>query len=221
MISVISCTNHPERLKLNEKCLEKQTYKDFEFIVDTTTEKPEGFVYALNRAMNSAIKKSKGELLVRIDDGIWFPPDTLEKFAFHFKNNPQACVSGVGDQYDQLDDNGKPCHVVWLDPRKRADMGSLYISNPDDWEGNLCSFGRHLIYEIGGWDEEMDRYYAWDNVAVALRLKQVGAEFFLDQTLESFSISQTHNKDWNENGWDKHDFLNWLSKRPPKLEFLP
>jgi hypothetical protein len=99
-------------------------------------------------------------------------------------------------------------------------MGSFYECNPSDWENNLSSLPRHLIYEIGGWDEEMDRYYAWDNVAVGLRLSQVGAKFFLDQTLESFSMQQTHNKDWIENGWNNHDFSNWLIKRPIKLDYL-
>jgi len=220
VLSVLTVSNRPDRLKIVEDCLNKQTFKDFEWVVDNTTNKPEGYVWALNRAMNNAIKKSKGDLLVLIQDSIWFSPDALEKFNFHFINNPQACVSGVGDQYDQLDENDKPRHKVWIDPRKRADMGSFYECLPDDWEANFASLPRHLIYAIGGWDEEMDQYYGFDNVAVALRLKEVGAKFFLDQTNESFSYVHNRPTDWNENNWGNHDFLTWLSKRPPKLDYL-
>lgn len=231
MLSVITASNRPDRLDITKKCLDKQLFKDFEWIVVSPEKtdygkwvvdppKAEGDVYALNKAMNAGIKASQGELLVRIDDSIWFPPDALHKFWQHYKANPMACVSGVGDQYDQLDENGKPTHKVWLDPRKNTTNGSFYEVNPEDWEANFGSVPRSLIYEIGGWDEDMDKYYAWDNVAVAYRLDQVGAKFYLDQTNESFSFQHGRSGNWDKDSWANHNFWEYLKERPVKLDYL-
>jgi len=178
-------------------------------------------IWSFNEASNKAIKKSKGGLLVFIQDSIWFKPDALEKFYFHFQRSPQACVSGIGDQYSKLDKNGKPVDKVWLDPRKRTDIGTLYECRPEDWELNFCSLPRQLIYTIGGFDEELDRFYGMDNVAVAYRLDSIGARFYLDQTNESFTLQHGRRKDWNENHWMKHGFWDFLKGRSPKLEYLP
>lgn len=220
MISVICPSIRPDRVEIVKKCLSKQTYKDFEFIVDSTTEKPEGYKWAFNRSMNNAIRKAKGELLVSIQDSVWFKPNALEKFWRHYQANKLACVSGVGDQYKDLDKDGKPTNKAWLDPRKRTDLGSFYECNPEDWELNFSSFPRNLIYAIGGFDEEMDRYYGADNVAVAYRMSQVGAKFYLDQTNESFSLQHDRRADWEENYWFKHNFWEWFKKRPVKLDYL-
>lgn len=231
MLSVITATNRPERLQITKDCLDTQTFQDFEWIVVCPEKtsfgkwvadppKKEGDVYALNKAMNAGIKASQGDLLIRIDDSIWFSADALAKFYAHYQFNPQACVSGVGDQYDQLDENGKPCHKVWIDPRKRSDLGTFYETNPEDWEANYASFPRSLIYEIGGWDEDMDQYYSWDNVAVAYRLSQVGARFYLDQTNESFSFQHGRPKDWSDKDWIHHDFHNYVNQRGLKLDYL-
>ena len=217
-LSVLTVSNRPDRLDIIKKCLDKQIFKDFEWLVEDFVDPKK--LWSFNEASNKGIKKCNGDLIVFIQDSIWFNPDTLAKFNFHFQNNPQACVSGVGDQYDQLDENGKPVHKVWLDPRKRADMGSFYECNPDDWEINFASVPKNLIYEIGGFDEEMDQHYGMDNVAFALRLKQIGAKFFLDQTNESFSLQHPRRADWDENYWSNFNFLEWLAKRPVKLDYL-
>jgi len=231
VLSVITCSNRPDKLKLAQDSLSKQTYKDFEWLVVSPVDpkvgkwvkdppKGKNDLYCLNKAVNAGIKASTGDLLVLLQDSIWIQPDALEKFAFHFKTNPEAFVSGVGDQYDQLDDNGKPCHKVWLDPRKRSDMGSYYECLPQDWETNFCSLPRKAIYDVGGWDEEMDIYYAWDNVAVAIRLVQFGYKPYLDQTNESFTLKHGRSADWDENVWSNHDIAGFLKTRPIKLEYL-
>ena len=232
MVSVISASNRPERLDITQKCLARQHGVDYEWIVVCPVipkvsanwvkdpPKAEGDVYALNKAMNAGLKVAKGELIVRIDDSIWFPPDALEKFWFWYTQNNKVCVSGVGDQYDQLDDVGKPTHKVWLDPRKTDKYGTFYECNPEDWEGNFGSIPRDLIEEIGGWDEQMDRYYAWDNVAVAYRLQTIGAQFYLDQTNESFSFQHGRSDNWDKDSWANHNFWEWFKTRPVKLDYL-
>ena len=242
MVSVITASKRIDRLEITQQCLDRQTHKDWEWVVITPQSeflaldrlyghddnikvlidppKVEDDVYALNKAINAGIKASEGELLVLLQDSIWIPPNALDKFWFHFKNNPQACVSGVGDQYDQLDENGKPAHKVWLDPRKRTDIGTFYECNSEDWETNYASLPKGLIYEIGGWDEQMDKFYAWDNVAVSFRLDKVGAKFYIDQTNESFSLQHGRNPDWEKNNWINNGLWEFLKSRPVKLDYL-
>lgn len=219
-ISVITPTVRKNRLGLIENSLDKQSFQDFEWVVSTVTEKPKDFAWAFNRAMNDAIRRSKGDLLISIQDSIWFPSDALQKFHFYFQQNPTHCISGVGDQYKELDENGKPANKVWIDPRKREDTTSLYECNPEDWELNYCSLPKKFIYDIGGFDEEMDKYYGMDNVAIAYRLDMIGAKFFLDQTNESYTLRHDRNKDWDKKHWMNKGFWEWLRNRPPKLDYL-
>lgn len=218
MISVITVSIRPERLEIVKKCLDRQIGVEFEWIVEDFVDTSK--TWSFNTATNKAIKKAQGELLVFVQDSIWFNPDALHKFWQHYKNNSKGCVSGVGDQYDKLDEYGKPIHKVWLDPRKRLDLGTFYECNPEDWEINFASLPKVLVEEIGGFDEEMDKYYGMDNVAVAYRLDQIGAKFYLDQTNESFSYQHPRKADWDKNHWLAHDFWNWVKKRPVKLDYL-
>ena len=219
-ISVITPSIRKDRLEIVEKSLDRQSFQSFEWVVSDLKDKPKGYSWAFNRAMNDCIKRSKGDLLVSIQDSIWFKPDALGKFWYHFQENPNYCVSGVGDQYDDLDENGKPTNKVWIDPRKRNDLGSFYEVNPEDWELNFCSFSKTSLEEIGGFDEEMDKYYGLDNVAVAFRLDQVGSKFYLDMTNETYSLRHSRNKDWDKKNWANNGFWEWFKKRPLKLEYL-
>lgn len=213
-ISVVTVSIRPGRLEMAKKCLRRQTEQDFEWIIDDTQDKRPGTVWAFNRATNNALRKATGDLIVFLQDSIWIAPDTLERFLGHYRANKLACVSGVGDQYDQLDEYGKPTHKVWSDPRKRSDQGTFYRCYPMDWEANLGSAPRELLYKIGGFDEEMDTWYGCDNVAVAYRMAQVGGEFYLDQNIESFSLHHERRPDWDEKHWLKHGFNDWAAKRP-------
>ena len=126
------------------KCLKRQTFTDYEWLVSTPYEPPEWAVqvgttpkgdyhYALNRDWNRLYRAAKGELIVNIVDLIWFPPDVLEKFWFHYLANPKALITTIGHQYDQVKD-GKPENKVWIDPRARQDQGSFYQIYPNDME---------------------------------------------------------------------------------------
>lgn len=61
---------------------------------------PTDCVWTLNRDMNTAIKKAQGELIISWQDYTYAKPDALEKFWFHYKQNPKAVISGVGNKYE-------------------------------------------------------------------------------------------------------------------------
>lgn len=218
MISVITVSVRPDRLDLVEKSLKKQTIDGFEWIVEDYADNSKP--WSFNKATNLAIKKAHGDLIIFIQDSIWFAPTALSKFEYHYQQNPLACISGVGDQYDQLDENGKPTHKVWEDPRKNSNNGTFYECYPNDWEINFASVPKKLLYDIGGFDETMDDHFGMDNVAVAHRLDQIGAKFYLDQTNESYTLRHGRRDDWDSNHWMNHNFNEFLANRPVKLDYL-
>lgn len=186
---------------LNEKCLAKQTFKDFEVIIQRPTRPlPKGNFYQLNYDMNLAIKKSKGELIISYQDMISIRPDCLERFWEHYKNNPKIIVGAVGDQYSSLESPVK----VWTDPRKRADQGSFYECLERDVEYTLCAIPRSALFEVGGFDEEFDLYAAIAEKELNARMYKAGYKFFLDQSIEYRALH--HPRLYGKEDWDKHYF---------------
>lgn len=232
-VSVITPSVRPEGLNILAKCLKRQTYRDNEWLVCAPSalgdkihkdakfipEPPlnKGDVWGFNKAMNALIKEAKGELIVSIQDFIWFPPDALEKFVFHYKDLG-ACVSGVGHIYSpEIDVMGKPYNRVWTDPRIREDHGSIYECFPQDVEFNFCAIPKQAFYDIGGMDETMDQKFGMDNVDAVFRMDKVGYKFYLDQTNECRGIKHGRPEGWDEKHW-MHTFNDRKTKT--KLDFL-
>lgn len=232
-ISVMTLTNRPGGIDITWGCLKRQTFTDFEWVlVDAIdrrkeveeyvnddrlrylkqNEKPEKALTNLAHADNQGFRNCDGELIVCIQDYIWFPPDALEKYWIAYQNDPSSLITGVGDQYgspskdDIVKPNGKitvfekpytrrPEIKVWSDPRKRLDQGSFYMCNAPDWEMNYCSIPRKVIYDLGGMDEQYDYHgFAWDNVNIAQRAQMLGHNAYIDQTNECMGFE--HDEWW-------------------------
>ena len=214
-ISVVTPTIRKEMLDIVHRCLSRQTCMDFEWLIvgpkelnyswDKFIEEPpkrEGDFYNLNKAWNAAFKQAKGELIVSIVDGLWFPPDTLEKLWYHYENNPMSCIGGVGHQYDQME-NGKPEHRVWFDPRMKEDL-QFYEVPPNDFELCVASLPLKGIKDVGGMDEKWDQYAALSEKELCYRMSTIGYMFNLDQSIEYRAIS--HPRLHGQEEWDKHYF---------------
>ena len=171
------------------------------------SDKREGAYTNLAHADNEGFRACEGELIVLLQDFIWCPPFALHKFwEAHQSLKGNALISGVGHQYDNpgkdfiSDPNGKitvfkepfegrPEHQVWNDPRMRTDQGTFYETSPVNWEANYAAIPRHVIYELGGMDEEYDfNGFAYDNVNIAQRAEMLGYKTYLDQTNECRAI---------------------------------
>lgn len=227
-ITVITPSVRKEGLKILEKSLKKQTFKDFEWLIGSpfnpeikgavwVVDDFKGGAWTLNRIYNKLLKKAKGELIVSYQDYIWITPLGLEKFWVAYKKTG-GCITGVGHIYSDLDELGKPVNRVWTDPRVRDDQGSFYECYPQDWELNWCCAPRKAFFDIGGFDEEMDKFYGMDNVDIARRLDKAGYKFYIDQTNECRGLKHERPKDWNE----KHWLFNGYKERGlrAKLDFL-
>jgi hypothetical protein len=206
MITIITPTVRPEGIPILEKCLKRQTFQDFEWIIvcpkdcidpiekgmgDLNVDilileeppKREGDYYSLNKAWNHAFKETNGDLIVNLVDWTWFAPDVLEKLWIHYKTDPKSCVSGIGHQYKEVV-NGKPENRVWTDPRARLDQGSFYEVGPREMELCLTSFPTQLVKDVGGIDETFDQYAALSEKEMMFRAEKLKYGFYLDQDIE-------------------------------------
>ncbi len=226
-ISVTTPTVRPELIDIVKRSLDRQTLKDFQWLlgvpedkvdefarkiegssflyqVSAEPEKREGDFYNLNKCWNMLFGQAEGELVVNIVDGLWFPPDTLAKLWMHYEANQKACVTCVGNQYETIE-NGKPEGLLWRDPRKRADFGSFYEVSPREMELCIASLPREGIYKVGGVDEKYDKVAALSEKEMCWRMDKAGYKFYIDQSIEYRAITHPRLKGSDE--WDKHYFL--------------
>jgi glycosyltransferase involved in cell wall biosynthesis len=211
MISIITPTTRPEMLPIIQKCLRRQDFEDWEWIIvspkDINTVKPtlllkdppkeKGDFWTLCKGWNTAYAHAKGDLIVNIQDGIWFPPDVLSKFWFHYQNQPRILVSAIGHQYDEFDDLGMPTNKIWHDPRSKTGITFEEVP-PSEMEMVMCSIPKTAILECGGIDEEYDTCNGAQEKEMCWRLNKMNWDFYIDHTIEYRAI---HHPRLTEN-WD-------------------
>ena len=195
-----------EKLQVVEKALKRQSFKDYEWLIEERQEPlAQGKYWDVYAGYNRMVKRAKGELLISWQDSTFAKSDTLEKFVYHYQQEPKTIVSAVGNKYS--DDSWTV--KTWQDPRERDDQGSYYYVNHPDIELNLCSLPKQAIYDVGGFDETLDYYSSLCGLDVLQRLwLQGGWKFALDQTIKSFSLEHGRLKGWDENtpfkgAWEK------------------
>ncbi len=210
-ISVITPTIRPQGLKLVEKALRRQSFRDYEWIVSapsnvivkgfnidqllTDPPKNEGDYWAVYKAYNKAVKHAKGELIVSWQDFTYADPDALEKFWSQYKAEPNTLVTGIGNKY--TDDTFTV--VSWKDPRWKEGFG-FRGCNLNEIEWNFCSVPKKAIYSVGGFDETLDKYSSLCGLDVLARLSiQGGWNFKIDQTNKSYSLEHGRMPNWEEN----------------------
>jgi hypothetical protein len=213
-ISVCSPTIRPLGLKLVKQALTYQNLKGWEWIVcSPETMRKEVFsvigdfpftfigtpplqdwqVWDLNYSYNRMIEKADGELIVSWQDYTFADPDLFCRLWQHYVDDPKALVSVCGNKYPD-DDFDVP---AWIDPR--------YGTSEPNWkdvEWNLCSCPRKLLYDIGGFDENMDKMFGLDGFSVNHRLEHAKlAHFKLEKNSQSYSLFHGRVKDWDRQNW--------------------
>lgn len=215
MISVITPTIREGSLGIVERALSRQTYRDFEWLIGApfnpgidsarwVEDRFTGGYWTLNRIYNELIRQARGDLLVSWQDNTYADPSALEKFAFHYEQEQETLVTGVGNKYSDDSFVAK----VWQDPRERGDMGTYYPCVFDDIEWNFCSVPKVAVYAVGGFDEGMDFLgYGMDGYSVNDRLNTLGGwDFKIDQTNKSYSL--VHGRVGGSEKWDKYNLVN-------------
>jgi hypothetical protein len=209
-LSIITPTVRKEGLALIEQSLTNQTFTDYEWLIGSPFDPEienavwvkddfEGGFWSLNRIYNRLFQQAKSDIIVSWQDWIWIPPNGLEKFWINYQK-VKAPITGVGDQYQSLDEYGKPVHKVWDDPRKTSEYGSFYECFPDDCEFNWCILPKQLVYKVGGMDEQLDFLgYGGDQLQMVERMGEMGIKFYIDQTNESFTVRHGRTDGWEKN----------------------
>lgn len=217
-ISVITPSVRPDGLSIIAKALRQQEFTDYEWLVGSVFEPNEkearwikdefkGGFWTLNRIYNKLFAEAKGELIVSWQDYISANPDGLQKFWDNYKKT-NALISGVGDQYQELNKYGKPTIKIWSDPRRTTVYGSFYESLWNDCEWNYAAIPRKLFWDVGGMDEALDfKGYGGDQLQTCERLNDFGAHFFLDQTNESFTLRHNRDAHGGQENWDGNHVL--------------
>lgn len=212
-ISVLTPSLRPEGLEMVNRCLARQTFKDFEWLISlpaslsgvVKVERPgvrvfsdppmaEGDFYALNKAWNQLVKNAHGDILVFCVDWIWFPPRSLEIFRDWHLEAPNLGITGLGHHYRTVV-NHRP-EVLWeSDHRVGPEI------DPHLMEFAFAALPAKDVLKADGFDEEFDQVAGMSEKDLCVRMaEQCGNAFILDERIEY--RNWTHPKEWSREQWD-------------------
>lgn len=170
-ISVISPSIREKGLKVVEETLKHQTFKDFEWLPKLSVPGP---VPDLCRSFNECIKKASGELLVFLEDYTVIPPDGLEHFWNRYQSDPDVGWTAPLGKVNDLND---PQPVKW-DWRIERENGGWISWN--EFEIDWACLPKRAMIEVGGFDEDYDSGFSWENCDLGYRLFKLGWGFRVD-----------------------------------------
>lgn len=160
-ITVVTPTIRPAGLDSIHKALEKQTLQDFEWLVEVGCPWKG---HDLNAAMNRMLRRAKGELVVSIQDYITFSPEALEKMYEMHVEEPLAFITFP---MGKIQPNGD----IKFDWRAGGEYRRIAGF---EWETDYAMAPLEMFKAIGGYDEDYDQGWSWDNVSVGIRGELAG-----------------------------------------------
>lgn len=171
-ISVITPSIRPAGLEITKQCLKDQTFSDFEWLVEIGV----GREHDLNKAFNNMLRRSSSELVVILQDFIKVPPDYLEKWWKAYQENPDTFFTAPVGKVDNLDYAGE-IRWDWRAWKQSEKQGDYSEARWDCWEIDSGAAPLAALKLIGGFDEELDKYWSCDNVNVGCRAELAGYKF--------------------------------------------
>lgn len=171
-ITVISPSIRPEGLLITQKCLAEQTFTEFEWLTEIGLKKE----HDLNKALNRMLKRAKGELIVILQDYIRVPPNYLQKWWDAFKLHPDTFFTAPVGKVKSLDYKGEVAWD-WRAWTEKDQMGDFMPGKWNCWEIDSGAAPLAALKKIGGFDEELDRYWSCDNLNVGCRAEIEGYKF--------------------------------------------
>lgn len=199
-VTVLTVTKRGGWASVAIESLERQTFKDFNWVIvyepgeilyEDTKQLSESnlditLVQApakkrpsnLNASDNAGLRACTGKYVMFFQDLIILESDCLEKFVKLAK--PDLFLTSLtknpeGDEEDP--------RYTWQD-----EVRECY---PQEWEENVALAPLKAFKELGGYDEEYDNGWAWNNCNVAERAEILGYRFLLDETNRPQLINHT------------------------------
>ena len=171
-ISVLTPSIRGDMLRITQQCLERQTFTDFEWLVEIGL-RNRGFT--LPSDLNKMLRRAKGHRIVMLQDCIRIDNDALERISV-LKNDlwtfPVGQVMRYGDEPE------------W-DWRTTND-GAL--PGPHYWETDFACAPTEAFFDVGGYDEEFNKGWSWDNVEIARRMYRAGYTGYCDSTTRGVAL---------------------------------
>lgn len=122
----------------------------------------------LNASLNAGLRACSGDYVIFYQDFIELPVDCFERL-FKLANETTFVTTatinadGSNDSRYLGVDLARPCR-------------------PEEWEANVAIAPMKVVRELGGFDEEYDNGWSWDNVNLAERAAMLGCSFIVDET---------------------------------------
>ncbi len=172
-ITVITPSIRPAGLEITRECLKNQTFQDFEWLVELGVSKE----HDLNKAFNKMLKRAQGELVVFLQDFIKVPPTYLENFWDAYQQFPDTFFTAPVGKVQNLDYTGD-AKWDWRAWQKKETGDEDFIEGRwDCWEIDSGAAPLAALKAIGGFDEELDKFWSCDNVNVGCRAELAGYKF--------------------------------------------
>lgn len=171
-VSILTPTIRPEYLDITYQCLKQQTFQDFEWLVEV------GFPdkgFSLSKDLNALLRRSKGEIVVMLQDCIKIEPDAIQSIVEAYDGTLTTYPVG------KIQNNND----VKFDWRAVMDLREI---DPPHWEADFASGPLKAFFDIGGYDEDYDNGWSWENVEVAWRAKQAGYKFMCNPKIKGIAI---------------------------------
>lgn len=174
--------------------------------------KKENRFWNLSQSLNHGLALAGGDLILFVQDYLWIPSNGFEKFVQLHEQIGDCLISGVGhkgsvpDWAVQLHGKisifsdtyfpecsqpqwawEKPEGIWHKDPRITG--SGLHPAQPIEWEGNYASVTKRICEELGGFDEDFDYGWGYDNTNFAERAQALGYEIWLDESNEHVGFS--------------------------------
>lgn len=172
MISVLTPSIRPQYLNITQECLENQTFTDFEWLTEIGL-RNNGFT--LPSDLNKMLKRAKGDRIVMLQDCIRIDTDALERInalTHELWTFPVGQVMAFGNEPE------------W-DWRATND-GTLL--GPHYWEADFACAPKQAFFDVGGYDEEFNKGWSWDNVEVARRMYRAGYTGYCDSSIRGVAL---------------------------------
>ena len=122
----------------------------------------------LNASLNAGLKRIDTDYVIFYQDFIDLPTDCFEKLLTLAA--PDTFVT-----------------TATVNPNGKHDGRYLGLDCPrpckaEEWEANVAIAPMAVIRELGGFDEEYDNGWSWDNVNLAERAEMLDCKFIIDES---------------------------------------
>lgn len=186
-VAVLTVTKRSAWEKIAIDSLNRQTFQNFDWIIAAEKQfldvgvtvslrtycfhsKNKGRVSNLNAALNQGLKNCiDTDYVIFYQDFIDLPEDCFEKLIEAAEETKGFVTTAT------INSNGKK-------DSRYTGKNIVRHCNPDEWESNVAIAPMEAIRELGGFDEDYDNGWSWDNVNIAERAAMIGYKFYIDES---------------------------------------